>query len=206
MCSLDFPYIGNMKNLILFICCTFVFFSPVELKSQSADTLEYKVVVRLKTSKNQIRAAEQTGRTELAKTIKLETWGANMEIVRAFRKYLGDRVFFIYSSEYKELKEGKTDSIFLSDSLELDPEIKPDLSNYYVAYWGNSPGTGMSVIMLLNQEFEETEIWVRTFGITPSNIKRIDPQVKKFCAKIQEHIPKYLEKKEKQKRKQQKKG
>lgn len=191
---------------ILIVCLPIFFSIQIGFTQELKSSNDYVVVVRLKTSKNQIRAAEQTGRTELAKTIKLETWGANMEIVRAFRKYLGDRVFFIYSSEYKELKEGKTDSIFLSDSLELDPEIKPDLSNYYVAYWGNSPGTGMSVIMLLNQEFEETEIWVRTFGITPSNIKRIDPQVKKFCAKIQEHIPKYLEKKEKQKRKQQKKG
>lgn len=175
---------------------------PFFLFSQSDSTkLDYTIVVRLKTSKNQIRAAEQTGQTELAKELKLKTWGGNMEIRRAFQNYLGDQVYFIYSSDYMKLKNGETDSIFLGDSLIMDPSIQPDLSNYYVSFWGNSPGTGMSVIMLLNQEFQETEIWVRTFGITPSNFNRIDPQVKKFCTKLKEMIPKYLAKKEKKKKK-----
>ena len=184
-----------MKFLMLFFI-SLLFYS---FGLSQTDSSDYVLVVRLKTAKNQIKALESGGHHDLAKEKKLKTWGGNMEIRRAFQKYLGDKVFFIYSSNYKNLKEGETEGIFLGDSLVVDPSIQPDLSNYYVAFWGNSPGTGMSVIMLLDQEFKETEIWVRTFGITPANFSRIDPQVKKFCEKIQTKIPKYLQKKIKKK-------
>ncbi|MCB0477965.1 MAG: hypothetical protein KDC84_07370 [Crocinitomicaceae bacterium] len=192
-----------MKNLVPFFMSLLFLFSGIRTIAQT-DTSDYVIVVRLKTAKNQIRAAEETGNKELAKTLRLETRGSNMEIVRAFRENLGSKVFFIYSSDYKNLKQGKTDSIFLNESLEVDLALKPDLSNYYVAFWGNSPGTGMSVIMLLDQNFEETEIWVRTFGLSPANFKRIAPQVKKFCDKLYEKIPKYLDKKKRQDEKQKK--
>ncbi|MEZ4937326.1 MAG: hypothetical protein R2799_07005 [Crocinitomicaceae bacterium] len=186
----------------LFLFCAFVFSGQFSLAQM--DSSDYIVIVRLKTAKNQIRAAEESGNDALAKTLRLETIGTNKEIVRSFRKYLGDRVFFIYSSEYKKLKEGDTQGIFLSDSLVRESSIQPNLDNFYLAFWGNSPGTGMNVIMLLDQDFNETEIWVRTFGITPSNFKRIDPQVKKFCDKISEKIPIYLRKKERIEQKQKK--
>ena len=183
--------------MLKFYLIILMFYGGVVSSQNDYSYSNLSIVVRLKTNRHQIKAAESAGNMNLAKEIKLKTWGANMEIRRAFQKYFGDQVYFINSSDYKKFQNKEYEGIFLGDSLVFDPSIKPNLENNYMAFWGNSPGTGMNVIMLLDKEFNETEIWVRTFGITPSNINRIDPQVKKFCEKLQAKIPKYLKKQKK---------
>lgn len=174
-----------MKIYLLFISICFYSF----LNAQ-----DYQLLVRLKTSKNQIRAAIETGNPELAQEIKEKTKKENLEIVKGFRSNWGRNVYFFYSSDYQKVKKGEFEDIFLTDELESDKTIEPNLDVFYISYWGNSPNLNMNVITLLNSDFEETEIWIRTFGITPQLMNRIGPQITRFKEKVDLKLPKYIAK------------
>jgi hypothetical protein len=172
----------------LLICFFPLFFNGIEAHGQNSQ--DYKLLVRLKTSEHQIRAALESGNKDHAKEIRLKTRGINMEIMRGFRASWGDDVYFFYSSDYKKVKKGEFSGIFLDDQLEHDLSINPKIDNFYISYWGNSPNLGMNVITLIDQEFKETEIWTRTFGITPNNINKIQPQIAKFKLKVDKKLGK----------------
>lgn len=178
--------------LLLFIC---LIFTSSTVQDEGEEIYKFVLLVRLKTGENQIKAALETGNKDHAKQMKLENRGMNMHIMKAFKKYFGHQVFFFYSSDYSKVKKKEFKGIFLNDELERDSTIQPQIDDFFVSYWGNSPNLGISVIALLDSAQNDTEIWVRTFGITPHNLQRIDPQVKNFKEKVQNKLPKYLKKK-----------
>ena len=174
-----------MRLFLLFLLLPILSFQSNEVSSIDK---QYTLLVRLKTSRNQIRAAEAMGNKDHAKEIRLKTWGSNMGIMRGFKKYWGDNVYFFYSSDYSKVKAKNFDGIFLDENLVIDSTINPTIKNFFISYWGNSPNSGMNVITLLDSSFNETGIWVRTFGITPQNIDKIVGQVAKFKAKVDKKL------------------
>ena len=182
-----------MVKVFILLACLGLFSGSMEENKQQGN--EFILLVRLKTSQNQINAALATGNEGHAKEIRLKTEGMNRTIMKAFKKYFDYQVFFFYSLDYNKVKNKEFKGIFLNDKLERDSTIQPEIDDFYVSYWGNSPNLNMNVITLLNSDFEETGIWVRTFGLTPQNIDKVDPQVRKFKEKVQSKLPKYLQKK-----------
>lgn len=101
---------------------------------QSSDLL-----VRLKTKNNTIKALRENNHHELADIVEQEMKDKNKAIVSAFNDHFTFcPVYFFYSTESKFIRENNLDSLhFLNKDLEIDNTIKPDLSTFYIAEFGN---------------------------------------------------------------------
>ena len=92
------------------------------------------ILVRLKTSENQINALQKMGRTEDAEKLKQKQFARNREIMNAFKKNFNFcPVYFFFSSSSYYIKHNQYNGRLLNDSLLADTSIKFNFNKPYIA-------------------------------------------------------------------------
>jgi hypothetical protein len=92
------------------------------------------ILVRLKTSENQINALRKMGRSEEAAQLEKKQRRTNLEIMNAFKKnFTFCPVFFFYSSSTGKIKHANYKGCLLNDSLIADTSIRYNFNTTYIA-------------------------------------------------------------------------
>jgi hypothetical protein len=92
------------------------------------------ILVRLKTSDNQISALKKMGHAVEADQLQKKQRSINLEIVNAFKKNFNFcPVYFFYSSASSDIKKGNYNGSLLNDSLIADSSIRFNFNTAYIA-------------------------------------------------------------------------
>ncbi len=98
----------------------------VKAKRSIRQLKEGVLLVRLQTSRNQIRALEKSGNTEWAAEIRTDQDSINQRIVRSFREDFDFcRVYFFYSHHSDSIRAKRFERVLMDDSLQpVTPSLK----------------------------------------------------------------------------------
>ncbi len=118
------------------------------------------LLVRLQTKESSLQAYRNAGRHKFADKKELEQKALNQHIINAFRKNFNFcEVYFFYSNESSKIIEQKYhETIFLNDSLQKTPSIKPSLEAYYyyiAEFKTISSETGIQGLIIMDSEFKQ---------------------------------------------------
>jgi len=92
------------------------------------------ILVRLKTSENQINALKEMGHNAEAEQLQQKQRTTNLEIVRAFKKNFNFcPVYFFYSSSTYYIKHNNYTGHLLNDSLNADTAVNFKFNKAYIA-------------------------------------------------------------------------
>ena len=101
---------------------------------QIIDLHNNAILVRLKTSDNQINALKEMGRNDDAEEFRKKQFAINREIVNAFKKNFNFcPVYFFYSSSSYYIKHQQYNGHLLNDSLVADTSVKFNSNKAYIA-------------------------------------------------------------------------
>lgn len=101
---------------------------------QIKDLRNNAILVRLKTSENQINALKEMGRYADAEALQKKQFARNLEIINAFKKNFNFcPVYFFYSSSSFYIKHNQYSGRLLNDSLVADTSIKFNYTKAYIA-------------------------------------------------------------------------
>ena len=127
--------------------------NPEAIAEQAIQILKEGVlIVRLETNSRKIDELEKLMASEevdeakkerlatLVEATKAETHKKNKIFVDAFQAHYDfSKVLFMYDTSAVHLTAGKTEGIFLNNSLAPDPSIKLNDDKYLIAYFGKNP-------------------------------------------------------------------
>ncbi len=97
------------------------------------------LLVSLPSYKYRINKCLEAGNTEMVKRLEEERYRKNIELMTAFKTYFDFcPVYFFYNHDAHKIKNRDFENIFLNESLENDPNIKFNKSEFLVGRLGYS--------------------------------------------------------------------
>jgi hypothetical protein len=92
------------------------------------------LLVRLRTQENAIKSLEKANNKAGAEKIRAQQAQANKQLINAFQaNFTFCPVYFFYSSETENVKNGNTNGIFLDNNLNFDANIKLPEKSFFIA-------------------------------------------------------------------------
>jgi hypothetical protein len=167
---------------------------------QIKDIRNNAVLVRLKTSENQIRALKETGHFEEAEQLKKRQRSINLEIMNAFKKNFNFcPVYFFYSSSTNQIKHNNFDGNLLNENLEADTLIKFRFNRFYVAEFDYiDPDTSFVDRSLYDQKAYKSD---SSFAVSSSHLDEALILRNAYFTQLKEPLPAYVRMEEWLKRK-----
>lgn len=144
-----------------------------EVASQNIQNLKNgALIVRLKTAENKINALKKVGREKEAEEAAKKQYLENQEIYTAFKTiYNFSPVYFFYSSSSNNILLEKYKGNLLNEKLEVDTTINVTEQYIYISEFDNTPGTGLSALVIKNKKFELLEkpfpFYVKGYDLFP---------------------------------------
>lgn len=106
----------------------------IKAASQVKNLKNGVLLVRLRTSDIAIRNLKQSGNEKMAATVQRQQDAANQLLVHAFEsQFTFCPIYYFYSSETGQVKNGKTKGYFLNNKLQPDPNLALPDTNFFVA-------------------------------------------------------------------------
>ncbi|MDD4217480.1 MAG: hypothetical protein PHZ24_09120 [Bacteroidales bacterium] len=158
---------------IIAVIIAFLSLSNITISQTSNGYLEAKnhivrlhdssiLLVRLQTKEHSLQIYRNASRHKFADKKELGQKTLNQQIVNAFRKNFNFcEVYFFYSNESSNIIEQKFhETIFLNDSLQKTPSIKPNFEDhyYYIAEFKTiTSETGIQGLIIMDSEFKQLD-------------------------------------------------
>ena len=151
-------------------------------------------IVRLKTSVLKYDKLIEMGENERATQVIADQREDNLRIMAAFKKFFNfSPVYFFYSSNSNKVRQHRYEDIFLTDSLEIDPNLTLSSDNVFVVDIGyieiETFRSGTEGISVRNTQFELMKkpfpYWVKD---TKSNIEVFNKSVEVLVIMLNERL------------------